>query len=428
MPTRPGRRRMHWAAAIAVPVGVALSIASAALDEHRLRDHERVEVASELAIASNALPTRLDVQRGIALAATLVGPPDAPADPDVWQRRVQALDVQDRSVATRAVLWVGPGTADDRATGAVPLDIDPLDLLDAEAPGAGAQAGASGAGAVVRQFASYGSSVLLDGVGVDEVGRALAAARDSGEARLSAPFWSSATGRGAAESAVAVPVYGDGEEPPGTVDARRARLTGWTVVTFRIDSFLGECMRHLHPGVAVDVVDEELDLELATFSTSGPVAEPGAQPADATAVDVDLLDRTWTLTGSSTRVAPWVSLPVLAAGLVITALAALVLVVQADAERRAVATAEARTRDLHRRTRELETITSSTPDALARVSSDGRLLFANQALLDVVPLPADWPGRPVAELGTHHTLLAAVADLAAQVTGGGAEPAAGAAG
>ena len=41
---------MHWAAAIAVPVGVALSIASAALDEHRLRDHERVAVTSELAL------------------------------------------------------------------------------------------------------------------------------------------------------------------------------------------------------------------------------------------------------------------------------------------------------------------------------------------------------------------------------------------
>lgn len=406
VPGRPGRRRMHWAAAIAVPVGVALSVASAALDEHRLRDHERVEVASELAIASSALPTRLDVQRGVALAATLVGPADTGTAPDSWGRRIEALDVQERSVATRALLWVAPGTAEDRATGAVPLDV-------------GEQGGGSDGGAVVRQSASYGSSVLLDGVGLDEVGRALAAARDSGEPRLSAPFWSAATGRGAAEAAIAVPVYGEGADTPGTVDARRSALTGWTVVTFRIDSFLGESMRHLHPGVAVSVVDAELGVELAEFSTSGPVAKPGLRPADASSVDVDLLDRTWTLTGSSTRAAPWVSVPVLLAGLVITALAALVLVVQADSERRAVATAEARTRDLRRRTRELETITSSTPDALARVSSDGRLLFANQALLDVVPLPADWPGRPVAELATHHTLLAAVADLAAQVTGGG---------
>lgn len=414
VPRRPGRRRMHWAAAIAVPVGVALSVASAALDEHRLRDHERVEVASELAIASSALPTRLDVQRDVALAATLVGPADAGTDPDAWARRLQTLDVQDRSAATRAVLWVEPGRAEDRATGAVPLDVGD---------------GAAGRGAAVRESASYGSSVLLDGVGLDAVGRALAAARDSGEPRLSAPFWSAGTGLGAAEAAIAVPVYGAGPDTPGTVDARRSGITGWTVVTFRVDSFLGEGMRHLHPGVAVSVVDEELGVELAAFSTSGPSPASGEHPDDATSVGVDLLDRTWTLTGSSTRDAPWVSLPVLLAGLVITALAALVLVVQADAEGRAVATAEARTRDLRRRTRELETITSSTPDALARVSSDGRLLFANQALLDVVPLPADWPGRPVAELATHHTLLAAVADLAAQVTRGaqagrppGAEP------
>lgn len=425
---------MHWAAAIAVPVGVALSVASAALDEHRLREHARVEVASELAIASTALPTRLDVQRGVALAATLVGAGDGATDPATWQRRVETLEVQDRSAATRAVLWVVPGESTDRATGAVPLAVPvggraggAVGAQPAPAPDGGAvdaTAGAvdatAGAVADVIRVASYGSSALFVGAGLDEVGEVLAGARDSGQARLSAPFWPAGSGRGAAEVALAVPVYGETSPAPAGVGERRAALTGWAVVTFRVDSFLGESLQNLNPGVAVSVSERALDLELAAFSTSGPVAGTGADPSEVSTVDVALLDRTWTLTGSSTRVAPWVSVPVLVAGLVITALCVLVLVVQADAERRAVATAEERTRDLRRRTRELETVTSSTPDALARVGSDGRLLFANPALRDAVGLPPDRVGLPVAELGVRHTLLDAVAALAARV---GADPA-----
>jgi diguanylate cyclase (GGDEF)-like protein len=434
---------MRWAVAVAVPVGVVLSVASAALDEHRLREHERVAVEAELAIASAALPTRLDVQLSIAQAATLLTIPEGVVDPGTWQSRMQTLAVQERSAATRSVLWVEADAGDDLGSGAVALVVP--------AVGPSAPTGAAETGAVVARAATFGSSVLLAGTtarvdagdpatGHDEVGRMLASARDSGEPRLSEPFWSVQNGPAAAEAALAVPVYAEGPPPggaPRTAQDRRAALTGWTVVTFRLDSFLGESLRHLHTGVAVGVVDQDLGgLRLADFSTGGPVQPTAGTPSHATTVEVALLDRTWVLTGASTRSQPWVSYPVLLAGLVMTTLGALVVLGQSRAEDRALATVDERTRDLSRRTRELETITSSTPDALARVSADGRLLFANRALLQSASVPPDWAGRTLDELAAHGPLLEPIRALAAEVSrdrpAGGADdvigPAAGATG
>ncbi|WP_448062363.1 putative bifunctional diguanylate cyclase/phosphodiesterase [Cellulomonas hominis] len=380
------RTRARWVTALALPAGLTLTAGVALLDAHRAAEREELEVATELTIAATSLPTRLDIQSGIALTAAALPPAerDSPAD---WQRGLAVLDIPARSAATRAVLWVA-SEDDVIMTGRVSLAVTD------EEPAAGTVVGAR-----VVDAATFGTTALLQGAGAPELAEPLAAARDSGRLRLSEPFWAPGSGPSAAEVAVVAPVYA-AQASVDTVAERRAAIQGWAVVALRTDVFLNEAMSHLHPGVVVVVSETVLGIQLAEFSTGGPVtwSEP---PDGATVVDVPLLDRSWRLTGVAAQNVPWISLSVLVVGLLVTWLVVEVLVGRVRSEERALATVDARTR-------ELETVTASTPDGLAWVDREGRLIFVNQAMVVAAGLPPQWEGRAIAELGGPDSLLRTV--------------------
>jgi diguanylate cyclase (GGDEF)-like protein len=98
------------------------------------------------------------------------------------------------------------------------------------------------------------------------------------------------------------------------------------------------------------------------------------------AVAVPVAGRTWTLAAEPRdATGPLAPLPLIG-GAVLTALVVSLIASRAAAELRAVEVAVDRTRALAARTRDLESITRNTPDALARVDAGARLRFVNAAM------------------------------------------------
>jgi diguanylate cyclase (GGDEF)-like protein len=428
---RRARARMRLIVGVVVPAGLLLSLAAAALDAHQQRERAAADVHGALAVTAESLVARLEVQIRLACtSASMLTPTATTSWADgaaAWESHLRVLGgPATEAGSTAGVAWVpAPSSPADRAG-----------VVTVAPTGAPAPSGAARVDRVVRFGETSLVDELLSGRGdveaVGAVASALTRARDSGQPTLSAPYPVDLTaamdpsdrGKSAragdpagSEAAVAVPVY-DGPASPGSPAERQRRLLGWTLTTFRVGPMLDHVTTR--PLDATLVLDD--GTPLGVLARQPAVVADVLRPAGVTQeLDVPVAGRTWTLVAAQEDVPAALSWFPLAAGAVLTALVVGMVASRAAAEGRAVALAAERTRALAARTRDLESITRNTPDALARVDGDARLRFANRAMREAACVGEDDLGAPIGELAgrspvmdaaralAHHTLAVATA-------------------
>ncbi|GIG35833.1 bifunctional diguanylate cyclase/phosphodiesterase [Cellulomonas pakistanensis] len=433
---RRARVRVRLVLAVLVPLGLALSLVASAVDARQQRERAEQAARAELAVAAEALVAEVGAQTRVAVAAASLLTPAADASwPDAgaaWESHLPVLGAG--AGATAEVGWLpAPASPADRAG-----DVE-------VAPG---PAGAAPGRVQVARVVRLGSPSLLDGLaaGQDEadgaaaLAEALTVARDSGRPVLSAAYpvrpLRDVDGSDAgklvraaepvagvpAEAALAVPVY-DGVPPPEDDGERRRRLVGWTVTTFPVGPLLDAVTTGTGPAAVVHDGGAALGV-LVPDAAAGGAASRDAAAAPATgdlAVEVPVPGRTWTL-AADRPAGPGIAWFPLAGGAVLTALVVGLVASRAAAERRAVEVAADRTRALAARTRDLESITRNTPDALARVDGDARLRFVNAAMRRAARVTDADLGSPVGDLAGRSPVMDSVRALAHHMVAVGADP------
>lgn len=412
---RRARRRVRLLVALAVPAGLALSLVASAVDAQQQRERAQDRAAGQLAVTAQQLLAKVEGQTRLAsTSASMLTPAGAGADPadpaGAWESHLRvlgglsAVDAHGDPV-TGAVAWVpAPASPADRA-GDVEL----------------VPTGHAGAGSVqVDRLVRFGVPSLLDRLvagqrdpaGLPAVAEALATARDTGEPTLTAPYDGSLPGApGAAqvrgpELAVAVPVF-DGTREPEDPAERQRRLLGWTVTTFRAGPLLDAVVTRQQDATLV----RDGGTVLGTLDT-GQDGLAVVRDHGAPTLAVPVAGREWTLVAAPGEQPPVLSWFPFAAGAVLTALVVGLVASRAAAEGRAVEVAADRTRALAARTRDLESITRNTPDALARVDADARLRFVNAAMRGAAHVTDADLGCTVAELAGRSVVADAVRSLA----------------
>ncbi|HEY0187641.1 MAG TPA: EAL domain-containing protein [Cellulomonas sp.] len=424
---RRARRQVRLIVAVSVPVGLVLSTAAAAYDAHQDQERSAGSTRWQLAVTADAVRARLDVQGELTQISAAMLTPTAgtvTADAlDLWDAHLQLIGAGDGAGAGDAVSWVAVAGAPEAQDGEVVLG-----TADGSAT------------AVVERVVRYTEPSLVDelagggegGQAAQVLAQAMTAARDTGEQVLSAPYLPGgdaaaldgvpdavdAVDEDGPEAALVAPVYDSTDAPATTVD-RRARIVGWTVTTFRIAPLLAG----IESPTAHATLVQDADAALGVL-TGQDDASAGTAPVrwSAEQVDLTVAGRTWTFTAAEADGSGPVSWVTLIAGLLLTGLVVGLLAARAAGEVRAVQLAADRTRDLAARSRELESITRNTPDALARVDADGRLAFANEALRQAVGLPDDAIGRRTADLSSFSPVMGAVRALSNHMLALGADP------
>lgn len=410
---RRARRRVRLVLAIAVPVGLALSLVVSAVDAHQQRARAEDRAAGQLAVTAESLLAKVEVQTRLAsTSASMLTPAPGGTWADgaeSWESHLRVLGSLSSTAVggasvTGAVAWVAAASsAADRAGGVLLVP-----------------AGRSEPGSVqVDRMVRFGVPSLLDRLvagqadpaGLPAVADALATARDTGEPTLSAPYDGSLPGApGAAQArgpevAVAVPVFDAGRVPEGEAERHR-RLLGWSVATFRVAPLLDAVVTR--PADATVVRDRGTVLG----TLDGAVGSQVVVDHDAPTLAVPVAGRTWTLVAAPQHLPGPLSWFPLAAGAVLTALVAGLIASRAAAEVRAVEVAADRTRALAARTRDLESITRNTPDALARIDADARLRFVNEAMRGAAHVTDADLGSTLADLAGRSVVADAVRALA----------------
>jgi diguanylate cyclase (GGDEF)-like protein len=407
---------MRLIVALVVPAGLVLSLAVSVVDAQERQARATADAEARLAVTAEALTARLEIQLRLArTAASMLTPSATTSWADgaaTWESHLRAFGGPDGELgSTSGVAWVGaPADPTERA--------GPVLLV---ATGAEPAPGRVTVGQLVPFGASSLSEQLLAGraadpVAITSVTAAMTEARDTGEVVLSAayPVEGSAHPADAGlviradqaeemEVAVVAPVF-DSVETPRTWAARGLRLLGWTLTTFRVSPMLDL--------VGTPPLDRTLLLDsgaLLGVLPGGPEDAGDAGPMRS--VDVPAAGRTWTLLAVQHDVPGPLTWFPLAAGALLTALVVAGLGSRVAAELRAVAIADERTRALAERTRDLESITRNTPDALARIDGDARLRFVNDAMRRAADLTDADLGSTVADLSSRSPVIHAVRAL-----------------
>jgi len=408
---------MRLIVALVVPVGLVLSLAVSVFDAHQRRERAAADAEARLAVTAEALAARIEIQVRLArTSASMLTPSETTTWADgaaTWESHLRAFGgPAGEAPSTSAVAWVAAPEDLSSRTGPVLLG----------AAGAEHEDGTVTVGQVVPFAATSLTGALLAGRAVDHtavaaVAAALADARDSGDVVLSAAYPVDGAAHPAdvglliradraedLEVAAAAPVY-DGTDPPRTRVGRERRLLGWTVTTFRVAPLLD--LVGTPPRDRTLVLDEGT---LLGVLPGGPEEPDGGGPTRP--AEVPAGDRTWTLVAVQHDVPGPLTWFPLAAGALLTALVVAGLGSRVAAESRAVAIADERTRALAERTRDLESITRNTPDALARVDRDARLRFVNDAMRGAADLGDADLGSRVADLSPRSPVIHAVRALA----------------
>lgn len=414
---RRARGRLRLIVALVVPVGLVLSLAVSAFDAHQQQERAATDAEARLAVTAEALAARLEVQLRLArTSASILTPSETTSWEDgaaTWESHLRAFGgPAGEARSTSAVAWVA--APEDPASRSAPVVL-------------GASGAGHGAGTVtVGRLVPFGPTSLMeqllsgragDPAPVEAVAAAMTEARETGEAVLSAAYPADGSAHPAdaglviradqaeeMEVAAAAPVF-DGTDPPSSREERERRLLGWTVTTFRVAPLLDLA--------GPPSQDRTIVLDGGTLLgvlPGGP--EPSEDGGPTRRADVPAANRTWTLVAVQHDVPGPLTWFPLAAGALLTALVVAGLGSRVAAEARAVAIADERTRALGERTRDLESITRNTPDALARVDCDARLRFVNDAMRGAADLTDADLGSKVADLSPRSPVIHAVRALA----------------
>jgi PAS domain S-box-containing protein len=196
-----------------------------------------------------------------------------------------------------------------------------------------------------------------------------------------------------------LPVYAKGQ-PTDTVAARRAHLIGWVWAAFRVGDLMTSLYGESTPGLDVSVYDGT-DLTDDTLLYSPPGA-PDAPRFDAQEY-VGFAGHTWTLRVQSLpdfEVRHRLDAPrfILAAGIVLSVLLALLTYQLATGRARAHGVAQAMTRELRASEERYRRIVETANEGIWMVDAGDRISFVNPKMLQLLGYAEDeMIGRPLAE-------------------------------
>ncbi|HRP73741.1 MAG TPA: CHASE domain-containing protein, partial [Luteimonas sp.] len=221
--------------------------------------------------------------------------------------------------------------------------------------------------------------------------QAMAAARDSGEIRLSAPVALLQQGAGGDRSGLLMyaPIYANGIQPSNLV-ARRTAMSGWVYAPFQVQSFIDSALQPFRSGQLIRITDlgDGRTPASPVYQDAGFSDEPAADTLRH-AGTFDLYGRRWQIDFQST-------LPVSAgsgmsslrstiqAGVIASLLLFAVILALAHTQSRAERLAEAMSESYRRSEQRFRNALLYSGSGIALLDEGGRIIEANPALARIL--------------------------------------------
>jgi len=235
--------------------------------------------------------------------------------------------------------------------------------------------------------------------------RAMAAARDTGEIRLSAPVRLIQQGDGGGQGGLLMyaPVYANGIQPGNTL-ARRTAMSGWVYAPFQAQAFIDSALEPFRAGQVIRITD--------LGDGAGPGALVHEDPGFSDVASADLLrhSETFDLYGRRWRIdfqslaspanaarGPSDLQAVIGAGLIVSLLLFAVVLALAHTQSRAERIAEAMSESYRRSEQRFRNAMLYSGSGIALLDRGGRIVEANPALARILGVsPGALPGTPFA--------------------------------
>ena len=236
--------------------------------------------------------------------------------------------------------------------------------------------------------------------------RAMAAARDTGEIRLSAPVRLIQQGDGDDRGGLLMyaPVYANGIQP-GNMLARRTAMSGWVYAPFQTQAFIDSALQPFRAGQLVRITD------LGDGAGAGTLVHEDRGFTDATSADLlrhsetfDLYGRRWRIDFQSPPASPETATrgpsglqATIGAGLIASLLLFAVVLALAHTQSRAERLAEAMSESYRRSEQRFRNAMLYSGSGIALLDRGGRIVEANPALARILGVsPGALPGTPFA--------------------------------
>ncbi|MPY94076.1 MAG: PAS domain S-box protein, partial [Acidimicrobiia bacterium] len=379
------QRRRHVAALLAfavfaASVGITGGVVAAIERDDRHREREGLDTSAEVAAAALAskmheYEQRLFTVRGLYAASHHVSRAE-------YEAFVEALDLDSGAAAGPNIFFVRHVTAAE----APAYDAEAL----ADGLGPISPSGARPAYFVADRSAPEALSAQAQSVdlaGFDERRRALEASRDSGTIAITPPITlvsdaALPVGDRPLAFAMYVPVYRSAGVPE-TVEARREQLLGWAGSALRAEGWLADVLADLPIGLTVQLWDASPDVAgnggLATLAASASPSGPEVRASASRSLSLG--GRSWQLTVQATSAfvadGGLQEAVVAVAGVLVGALLAALVWVQARAKANAYHLVDVTTATLRDRESRLRLLAQNTTDLVARQDAEGRFLYAS---------------------------------------------------
>ena len=236
---------------------------------------------------------------------------------------------------------------------------------------------------------------------------AMAAARDSGEVRLSAPVDLIQRGRDGRRNGLLMyaPIYANGIQP-SNLAARRAAISGWIYAPFHARTFIDGALAQLGAGEALRIVDiGEGEAGVVVYAAPGFTDEPEARVLRHSDT-LDVYGRRWRVDFQSPVVGDGAAVgeyssdlqTTVAAGVVVSLLLFAVVLALAHTQSRAERLAEAMSESYRRSEQRFRHAMLYSGSGIALLDGAGRIVEANPALARIVGAPPQaLPGTAFAD-------------------------------
>ncbi|WP_202295737.1 CHASE domain-containing protein [Mesorhizobium sp. 131-2-1] len=182
--------------------------------------------------------------------------------------------------------------------------------------------------------------------------------------------------------------------PLGSVDERRAALTGWIYAPFVAQKFMSGLTTSEDRSLTLQVYDGDGEDADALIYQSGEPNASAPAPAFSIRKQVDVMQQRWTLSWHSTpafeqSVASQEPLLVLASGIVFTALFGVLLSLFAHRAETIKVLVDRKTSELAEREALYRLLAENTSDMISRVAFDGTRLYTSPACLRLLGYTAE---------------------------------------
>ncbi|MDH5833755.1 CHASE domain-containing protein [Luteimonas kalidii] len=235
---------------------------------------------------------------------------------------------------------------------------------------------------------------------------AMAAARDTGEVRLSAPVELIQRGRDGRRNGLLMyaPIYANGIQPANP-QARRAAMSGWIYAPFHARTFIDSALAQLGAGEALRIVDVGEGGDGAAIYADADFTDDPAAAVLRHSETLDVYGRRWRVDFQSAVAGDGVAAggysadlrAIIVAGLVVSLLLFAVVMALAHTQSRAERLAEAMSESYRRSEQRFRNAMLYSGSGIALIDGSGRIVEANPALARIVGVaPGALAGTPLA--------------------------------